>query len=404
MTHKRQKVLLLVHRIPYPPDKGDKIRSWQLLNFLNKHFDVSLGYFVDDKEDHQHTEYLKSICAEVKAVNLNPALARLKSLRGLITGQALTFPFYGSGKMHNWVADKRSGKFDAEIAFSSSMAPYLADATGPSFVDLVDADSAKWRQYASTKTFPLSWVYAREGRLLAEAEAAISQQATATFLITPEEAEIVSAHPKSAAAKVDWYMNGVDTAYFDPRGDFSPLETPNDLIFSGAMDYWANAQAVIWFSEHVWPLLRKTKPDLTLAIVGARPTQEVQALGGQSGITVTGRVADMRPWIEGATVAIAPLRIARGIQNKVLEAMAMAKPVVASPGAAAGIVAKEGVHFLVKESPEEMAAAILTLLNNPQKAQEMGASAREHLVQTYGWEAQFQRLAAQLKKAGLRIG
>jgi sugar transferase (PEP-CTERM/EpsH1 system associated) len=401
---KKQKVLFLVHRIPYPPDKGDKIRSWRLLNFLRQYFDVALGYFVDDPADHKHTAYLQELCAQVKAVSLSPRLARLKSMRGLLSGEALTFPYYRSGEMAAWVAEQRAGGVAAEIVFSSSMAQYLDGVTAPTFVDMVDADSAKWSQYAETKPFPMSWVYRREGAVLAKAEAAITRTATATFLITPPEADIIRAYEGANAQAIDWYMNGVDTEYFDPAAEFAPAPKAPDLIFSGAMDYWANADAVIWFADKVWPQLLARKPDITLAIVGARPTKGVQKLAELTGIEVTGRVEDMRSWLAAAKVSIAPLRIARGVQNKVLEAMAMGKPVVASPGAYAGIVAEEGQHLFVREEPAEITATILSLLENAEQRVEMGEKARAHVVSTYGWEAQLERFADRLRQAGLHIG
>ncbi len=397
MTTGQKKALLLVHRIPYPPDKGDKIRSWQLFQFLAKNFRLSAGFFVDDPEDMQHVSYLAGLCDDIKAVSLSPLPARLKSISGLLTGEPLTFPYYRSNDMKKWVEQKRALGVDLEVAFSSSMAPYIKNAITPAFVDLVDADSAKWRDYAQGKSFPMSVIYRREAEKLAAAEAQITRDASATFLITKAEAAVVEAHPLSDNDKIDWYMNGVDTEHFNPSIDFERQLNGQYIVFTGAMDYEANIDAATWFANTVWPAIHKAYPDLTFAIVGARPAPDIVKLAARSGIIVTGRVPDIRPWLKGARLAVAPLRIARGVQNKVLEAMAMAIPVVASEAAAQGIEARPDEHLLVSNGALQMSAHIRKLLDCEEKCRQLGKSARELVSDIYGWDRQLARFSQKLQ-------
>ncbi|NHK26948.1 TIGR03087 family PEP-CTERM/XrtA system glycosyltransferase [Parvularcula flava] len=397
----RKSALLLVHRIPWPPDKGDKIRSWRLFRYLADRYRLSCGFFVDDPADMVHVDHLAQFCDDVKAVKIDPRLARLRSLTALANGRPMTFDFYRSKEMTDWVAQTLGRGVDAAFGFSAAVMPYLERAACPVFADLVDADSAKWSSYGDQASFPMSALYAREGRVLADAEAAISRRASHTFLITAEEAAIVKAHPQADPENIGWYGNGVDTDYFDPEADFTPLDQRVDLIFNGAMDYQPNVEAVTWFADAVWPQLRQADPDLTFAIVGARPTATVSKLADLPGITVTGRVEDMRPWLAAARIAVAPLQIARGVQNKVLEAMAMARPVIASPGAATGIAAIPGEHFFIADGAEAFRDRIVALLQDENTAVAIGQAARTHMVATGSWGAQLTLLGNVLDGHGI---
>jgi glycosyltransferase involved in cell wall biosynthesis len=162
------------------------------------------------------------------------------------------------------------------------------------------------------------------------------------------------------------------------------------------MDYKPNVDAATWFAAEVWPRVRAEMPQAAFAIVGSSPTAEVQGLGGREGIVVTGRVPQVQPWLAAAAVAVAPLRIARGIQNKVLEAMAMARPVVASSAALEGISATPGEHLLVADAAEDMAGAVLGLLRDPERARALGASARARVTSHYDWGTNLRALDAML--------
>ena len=397
MANAKSQALLLVHRIPFPPDKGDKIRSWRLFKYLAERYSLSLGCFIDDEADWAHTEQLRAMCADVCFIKLSPVKQRLKSLSGLITGEALSVPYYQNRKMHDFVKQVRARQLVVEVAFSSSMAPYLKSATCKILIDMVDVDSAKWAEYAAMKSLPTSFIYNRESKKLAGLEAELTHWADCTFLISKPEQALAMRLPGVRPERLDWWMNGVDTDYFNPAVTPALDQEAPDVVFTGAMDYWANIDAVMWFKTHVWPSLRAAKPDITFAIVGARPPAQITKLDGQDGIRVTGRVEDVRPWIGAAKISVAPLRIARGVQNKVLEAMAMARAIVASPEAATGIdAARDGVEIDLAATPDEMVGAILNLLASPQKATARGEAARACALKNYRWDAQLQRFAAHL--------
>lgn len=393
----KARVLYLAHRIPYPPDKGDKIRSWRTLDHLTRRFDVHLAAFVDDPADFRHQAFLESRCDSVALIPLNRKLATLRSAKGFITGEPLTMPYYRDARMQAAVAAARDTGLAAEIAFSSSMAPYLAeDAGAPRLVDLCDADSAKWTEYARRKSWPLSAVYEREGRRLAAAESAIINFADATFAISEEEADLLAS--RDAAGKdVHWFCNGVDGDAFAP-GAVAADDRRFSAVFVGAMDYWANVDAVLWFMREVWPLVRAAAADATFAIVGSNPAREIRLLDGKDGVAVTGRVDDVRPYVEGAALVVAPLRIARGVQNKVLEAMAMAKAVVSTPAGLEGIDAQIGVEALAAASAEAFAREVVRLIDDRGAAKEIGAAARARILADYQWPQQMARFDAVLDR------
>lgn len=397
----KPEVLFLAHRIPYPPDKGDKIRSWRILEFLAKRFRVHLAAFADDPRDLAHKGFLQSLCESLTIVPLDPPAARRRSLLGFLTGEPLSFQYFRDPRMSEAVRALRRKPLAAEIVFSSSMAPYVEKpASGRKrIVDFCDADAEKWRAYARDSKGAMPFVYAREAQTLARAETRIANWADASFAVTAEEAAIFNAR-KGLAKPVGWFANGVDTVFFDPHGVDASTAPQKDCVFVGAMDYRANAAGVFNFLDRVWPLVRRARPDATFAIVGANPPASLVALGGQDGVLVTGRVGDVRPWLAGAKLAVAPLRVARGIQNKVLEAMAMGKPVIASPEAIAGIAAPAEAA-IVSATPAAMAAAIDDLLKNEEKRSAIGAAARRHVLEHYQWEAALARFGEALDGLGL---
>lgn len=389
-------ILYLAHRIPYPPDKGDKIRSWKTVEHLAKRFRVHLGAFVDDARDFQHEEHLKSVCESVTLVPLGRRAATLRSAAGFVAGEALTMPYYRDRRMSAAVAKARAGGLSAEIAFSSSMAQYIAaKSNAPRIVDLCDADSAKWAEYARRKSWPMSAVYRREGRLLAKAESAIINWADATFAISEEEADLLG-NRDDALKEVSWFCNGVDAGCFAPGA--APPGARFTAVFTGAMDYWANIDAIMWFVREIWPQVRAALPDATFAVVGANPAKEVRALEGANGISVTGRVPDVRPFVEGAALVVAPMRIARGVQNKVLEAMAVGKAVVSTPAGLEGIDATIGTEAIAAASPDGFAREIIRLAEDEGAAKKIGAAARARILSDYQWPRRLSRLDAALDR------
>lgn len=393
MTSSRAPLLFLTHRIPFPPNKGDKVRSFNLMAHLARRYELHLGTFVDAAEDLVHVERLKTWCASVHVERLVPMRARIASLRGMLTGEALSLPYYRRRGMRAWIeAVVAENGIRHALAFSGPMAQYL-DRPGlvSAVVDFCDVDSAKWSQYAATRTWPMSWVYAREGRLLGRFERHVARRAAASLFVTEAEAALfrAGAVDEAPVPRVMVMQNGVDHTYFAPDPQRPNPYSGGDgeiVAFSGAMDYWPNVDAVCWFAREVLPTLRARRPNLRFAVVGMNPTPDVLALAG-SEVIVTGKVPDVRPWLQHAAVVVAPLRVARGIQNKVLEAMALARPVVVSAESATGLVASGDAVCRVASAPEDFVRYVLELLDAPAQAQAMGARAREHVVHGYGWDA-----------------
>lgn len=391
-------ILYLVHRFPWPPNKGDKIRSYHVLRHLAARYRVHLGTFVDDPHDWRYLAEVEDLCESVCALPLARLLGQVRAMRGLFSGKPLTLPWYQDRRLHKWVCNVlRERQIGAALAFSSSMGQYLPlSAQLRRVVDFVDVDSDKWRQYAQTQGFPMSLLYSREARLLGRYEQRLAERCHAGLFVSEQEVALFKSQADAAGdtprrSRLEVMGNGVDTDYFTPQqvGDSPyPLgELP--LVLSGAMDYWPNVDAACWFARQVLPGVRRRFPHVHFYVVGNRPTPAVQALGGVEEVTVTGFVDDIRPWIGHAALAVAPLRVARGVQNKVLEAMALARPVVASSEALEGLdVEPEHEVRLVEAQPEAFVRAILELLNRQAAAVAMGAAARERVINDYSWAGQ----------------
>ena len=395
-------LLYLVHRMPYPPNKGDKVRSYHLLEHLRQRHRVFLGTFVDDPDDLQHVDKLRSMCAGLHAVTLNPRRARLASLGGLLSGQALTLAYYRDDGLHRWVADTVAQQhIDAAVVFSSSMAQYAQRQPQlPMLVDLVDVDSAKWTDYASAHRWPMSWLYRREGQRLLAYERAVVARSARSFLVTAKEVELFQRLAPEAGTRVQALGNGVDAEFFAPdphrASPFDAGELP--VVFTGAMDYWPNVDAVCWFANDVVPVLRSRWPALRFHIVGRSPTPAVRALASEA-VSVTGTVADVRPYLQHAAAVVAPLRLARGVQNKVLEAMAMGRPVVCAGSCIEAIGTTPGHHILAADQADSYSTQLNRLLAEPAWAQAVGSAGRRYVLDQFSWPARLAGLEEALASA-----
>jgi sugar transferase (PEP-CTERM/EpsH1 system associated) len=413
-------LLYLVHRMPYPPNKGDKVRSYHLLKHLAARHRVFLGTFVDDPDDMQHLPALRDLCAEVCAVPLNPATARLGSLLALAQGLPLTLRYYDHAAMHAWVRQLLARQpMDATLVFSSSMAQYAQPSAqasaqaiaqpaapqspaAPILLDLVDVDSAKWTEYAARHAWPLSWLYRREGlRLLAYERAAVKQAALA-FLVTDKEVALFNRLAPDCQGRVEAIGNGVDADYFAPAGHTTSPYGAGELpvVFTGAMDYWPNVDAVTWFAQAMLPALRQRWPALRFHIVGRNPTPAVRALASDA-VVVSGTVPDVRPFLAHAAVVVAPLRLARGVQNKVLEAMAMARPVVCAGPCAEAIDAEMERHLLAAETAQDYVLQINRLLADADLASTLGRAGRQFVLDHFSWDARLSPIDNLLSRLGI---
>lgn len=396
------KLLYLVHRIPYPPNKGDKIRSFHFLKALAEKYEIYLGTFIDDPDDKQYIDALKAYCKDSCCVELDPKLSKLKSLSGFLSGEALSLPYYRDARLQAWV-DKTIAEQNIERAliFSSPMAQYLSNQPRVNLVaDFVDVDSDKWRQYAASKTWPASWVYRREAQKLLEFETHTAGLTKTTVFVSEQEAQLFRQLAPRVAGKINFVNNGVDTEFFDPQLSFACPFAENQaaIVFTGAMDYWANVDAVAWFAQQVFPSVKQQIPHARFYVVGSKPTKAVQMLAeNDPSVIVTGRVDDVRQYIAHAHLVVAPLRIARGIQNKVLEAMAMAKPIVATPAAMEGIPANPYLQVAVEDSPQEFAAQVVGILQQPVVAV---TEHRRYVRDDFSWQHNGERLCQMLSDKG----
>jgi sugar transferase (PEP-CTERM/EpsH1 system associated) len=383
-------LLYLVHRLPYPPNKGDKVRSYHLLKHLLANHRVFLGTFIDDPADEQHIDMLRSMCAGLHVARLQPRSAKLRSLRGLFDGEALTLRYYRDAGLADWVKRVvRENDIRTTVVFSSSMAQYAEHLPDMRMlVDFVDVDSAKWSDYAVAHRGALSWLYRREGRCLLAYERQIAARAVASFFVTESETDLFRTLAPECADDVEAICNGVDADFFAPDAQRACPYADDEmaLVFTGAMDYWPNVDAVTWFAREALPQLRRAWPALRFHIVGRSPTAAVLALHGDA-INVTGTVDDVRPYLQHAAVVVAPLRLARGIQNKVLEAMAMARPVVTSQSCAGAIDAVLGTELLAAGDAAGFVEEISALLDAPQRARDIGIAARQRVTQSYSWQS-----------------
>ena len=382
-------VLFLVHRLPYPPDKGDKIRSYHLLQHLAEHYEVHLGCFIDDASDERHRPDVERLCATSKICRLNPLVARMRSAIGLVTGEPLSLPYYCNRALQAWVDETLATRpIRSIVCYSSPMGQYVRanQFAGRRIMDFVDVDSDKWRQYAESKRAPMRWIYAREARRLLEFERAIASEFDASVFVTQNEVELFDELAPESCDKHYSVANGVADDYFDPDLEFPcPFEDKSSvLVFTGMMNYWANVDAVKWFVNSVFPQIRESDDTAEFWIVGASPTEEVVALGSVAGVHVTGRVADVRPYLKHATVVVAPLKIARGIQNKVLEALAMGCGVICTPQAASGLHVVDDMPIVVADHANDFAKAVLHAVRQSNERR-IADSARQYVLDHYGW-------------------
>ncbi|WP_371187635.1 TIGR03087 family PEP-CTERM/XrtA system glycosyltransferase [Thalassotalea maritima] len=387
-------LLFLAHRIPFPPDKGDKIRSFNMLKKLSEDFDVYLGCFIDDASDQGRERALLPYCKQVMALRQHKLLSKCMGLTALATGKSITEPYYYRQSMQNWVKHIVVSKsINYAFVYSSSMAQYVMSDEYNQLhrvIDLVDVDSDKWRQYATTQSGVFAWLwrwlYQREFLTLSKLERQICDVFNHSLLVSDDEANLFKSQTRADLHhKVSGVLNGVDVEYFAPGAtDIEPLSAPllsRSVVFTGAMDYAANVDAVIWFVAEVWPQILAHFPEAHFYIVGGNPTAKVRALS-QKSVTVTGRVIDVRPYILQSRCVVAPLQIARGIQNKVLEAMAMDRPVVCTYMAMEGINAPNSNSVRLTDDAQEFAEHCLALLAGARNQ----STNRAWLLERFTWQ------------------
>jgi len=389
------RVLYLCHRVPYPPNKGDKIRAFHQLRGIAARHEVDLFTLADHHHDPKDEIALRQYCSRMTVARLQPARSQLRMLAQLLTHRPLSLAYFYSAELHGEIRRallRRS--YDRIFVFCSSMAQYVDWVDDvPALVDIVDVDSDKWMQYAAVKRFPLSAVYRREWHKLREYERKLYGKFP-VLVTTEREAELV--RRASDQARVQVIPNGIDATYFDPVQSATVSEQPT-VIFVGDMAYFPNEEAVKFFALKVLPSIRTVLPKIRFFIVGRDPGRNVRRLQNIPGVIVTGAVPDIRPYLAKAQVSVAPFSIATGIQNKILEAMAYALPVVATPRAQQGLSKRVAEMVEVGQNAQELAACIVRLLRNPQLARQVGIEGRERVAAEYSWERSVDQLVQLLE-------
>jgi polysaccharide biosynthesis protein PslH len=405
----RNDIMFIAHRAPWPPDRGDRIRSWHLLKALTRLAPVHVVALADSDADAAIArDGIAPIAASTTIITRGRAPLALA--KALLTGAPLSVASFANARLAASVqALLAAHPIDAIVAFSGQAAHYVpADFAGRFIMDFVDVDSAKFASFGreGSALSPMRHIYAREGRALARFEAQVAQRADLSLFVSEAEAALFRARTGLSSDRVRALDNGIDLDRFSPAGDWQPLDalTSGDgtratgplAVFTGQMDYRPNVDAVAWFARDVMPALRARHPDARFAIVGRAPTAEVRALAALPGVIVTGAVPDTRPWLAAADVVVAPLTVARGVQNKLLEAMAMGRAVVASSAALEGLDVTVPDHALRADGVAQTIAALDQLFANPAAAAALGQAARARMVARYGWDATLAPLAAML--------
>ena len=392
-------LLYLCHRIPYPPDKGDKIRSYNQVRYLGARHSVSVVCFADEHADRARGIELARDCASVDVVFRGRSSSLARAAAGLPSGRSMSVAAFGSGSMRRTLRRVvERGRFDAALVFSSQMGQYLDVLPPvPCVVDFVDVDSEKWRDYAARLGPPRSWLYRLEAKRLSDFEGRLARRAARSVFVSEAEAALFLArHP---GMRVSVLSMGVDLDYFAPGPEGATPGQPPTAVFVGMMDYRPNVDAVSYFAREILPRVRRRVADACFRVVGRRPTAAVRALAALPGVAVTGAVPDVRPHLRDAAVSVAPFRIARGIQSKTLEAMAMGLPVVGTSIAFQGIASEIADGVSRKDAPEDFAEEVALLMRSPELQRSRGALARRYVERQHRWEDRGRELESLLSEA-----
>lgn len=387
------RILYLAQRVPYPPDRGDKIITFHHVRHLARSHEVTVVCLAQGDADLDNAAALRSIVSQVHAVRLSPYRARLRACQALLQGQPFTLGYFNEEALRRRVDELvRRNAIDLAMVFCSGMAQFVESAGHlPRILHFADLDSQKWKEYSRQAHFPQRWVYAAESRRLLRYERQLANSFDHCFVCT--RSELNDFRRLAGEANVTYLANGVDLAYFQPVASSPP---PASLVFTGVMDYPPNVDGVTWFCQEIFPRIRQHVPEATFTICGARPTRAVRDLANLPGVAVTGRVPDVRPYLSAASVAVVPLRICRGIQNKVLEAMAMGLPVVTTPAAYEGIEAEPGTDLLVAQDADAFAMRVCELIGDVGARKRLGRAARTCVQLNYRWDVPLERLDAVL--------
>ena len=383
------KVLYVCHRFPYPPKRGGKIRPFNMIRHLSQQHEVTVCSLARSPREAEEARGIAPYCKRFEIALVDDRVQALRMVARLPTPAPSSFGFFRSASLARTIDGLlATEKFDLVFVHCSSVAPYVSrHAATPKILDFGDMDSQKWLEYAQSKPFPLSAGYWLEGRKLVAEERRLARQFDLCTATTRAEWQTLEGYGTGTPS--DWFPNGVDSDFFAPSAQ--PHE-PETICFVGRMDYYPNQDSMFDFCANTLPLLRQRRPGIKLLIVGADPSAKVRRLAEIPGVTVTGSVADVRPYVHRAALMVAPLNIARGTQNKILEAMAMGVPVVASRIAAGGVDALDGEHLLTADNPQQFGEAVEQILRDSGERARLAAAGRERMLSNHSWKHSLRRL------------
>ena len=382
------RILYVTHRVPWPPDRGDRIRTWNVLKFLAGRASVDLACLADEPASDDTLRELRKVTNQLAVIPHSGCGRYVCGAISMLRGRTVTEGLFESPALSSALREwSRGTTYDAVLASSSGIARYLfppcVTADTKRWVDLIDVDSQKWLDYAKNASFPMSLVYRTEGHRLRNVECRLAETCDRLMVVSEAERDLFLSF--CSTDRISAVSNGVDYEYFAPQSDVTP--EAHSCAFVGVMNYKPNAEAAIWFARNVWPEIHQRYPEAKFYVVGKSPTKDVRALQSIGGIVVTGSVPDVRPWLLRSTCAVVPLRIARGVQNKVLEAMACGRPVICSSEPLKGLAAEPGVHLLKADFAAEWVTSISRVFDNKQLQLELGGAAFDWVRQHYSWDS-----------------
>ena len=384
------KILFVCHRLPYPPKRGGKIRPFNIIQHLTESgHRVTVGSLARSDGELAEGQPLKEYCERMFVGRIRPAAAVANMVARLPTPVPSSMGYFYSASLHREIREElQQNRYDLVFVHCSSASQYVRSAIGiPSILDFGDMDSQKWLDYSNYRRFPLSVGFWVEGTKLCYEEKRLARRFDLTTCTT--QAELETLRGFDAARRTDWFPNGVDAEFFIPTED--PYD-PDKICFIGRMDYYPNQQAMHYFCNDVLPLVQARRPATKLTIVGAEPSTGIRDLANRPGVTVTGTVPDVRDYVRSSALSVAPLAIARGTQNKILESMAMGVPVVCSKNAAGGVDAVPGRHLLVAESSDQYADRIIRLMESEDDRRKLSVAGRERAMTSHSWSASMTKL------------
>jgi hypothetical protein len=383
-------ILYVCHRCPFPPKRGGKIRPFNMIRHLTAQgHRVTVCSLARSPAEAEEGRGIAPHCAHFEMGLVSNPVQALRMVARLPTLTPSSMGFFYSPDLARRIRERLAAeRFDLIFVHCSSVAQYVSQVTGiPKILDFGDMDSQKWLEYAAYKPFPLSLGYRLEGIKLVAEEKRLARQFDVCTATTRAEWETLESYGTGVATA--WFPNGVDSDYFTPA---EPPYDPDTIGFVGRMDYYPNHECMFDFCQKAWPIIRARRPNAQLLIIGADPSPAVRELGQQPGVTVTGSVPDVRPYLWRSAAMVAPLNIARGTQNKILEAMAAGVPVVTSRVAAGGVDALDREHFLVGDSATDYAEAALRLMEDPAERQRLARAGRERMLTHHAWDRSMRRL------------